>query len=128
LIVKSREADIFPTYAAIAAAKAKCRPPKEVFKITDNVAEVPLQSLLNHTAERIVQLQKDIIIGSMEYSKTTELEAILICSWGFDRSSGHSAYKQRYSDMSVSNTNDENFCYYAYTVTSINFVKHYVVE
>jgi len=44
----------------------------------------------------------------MENSKTTELEAILICSWGFDGSSGHSAYKQRYSDMSVSNTNDEN--------------------
>jgi len=32
LIVKSRGADIFPTYAAIATAKAECRPPKEVFK------------------------------------------------------------------------------------------------
>jgi hypothetical protein len=44
----------------------------------------------------------------MENSKTTELEAVLICSWGFDGSSGHSAYKQRYSDMSMSNINDEN--------------------
>lgn len=46
--------------------------------------KVPLQSLLNHTAKRLLQ--------SISINK--KINVILHCKWGFDGTSGFSNYKQ----------------------------------
>lgn len=51
---KSCGADIWPIYNDVRAVKKKCRPPKETISIHENVAEVAVQPLLNHTAKRII--------------------------------------------------------------------------
>jgi len=107
LETKKSGADIWPPYNKVREVKSQCRPPKEDIFITEKKAEVSLQSLLNHTINRIVQLQKDVIIHNMMVTGVKETEAVLMCSWGFDGSSGHSAYKQSYKSV-TDNTNPKD--------------------
>lgn len=85
-------AKVLPTYQDLLSAKKKCYPADVI--VTDNLAEVKIQSLLDHTASRII-----------EYSESrdpTDLGNInnlrLIGKWGFDGSTGHSEYKQIFVD------------------------------
>lgn len=89
-------ADIWLSYNEVRESKSQLRPPKELIHIDDSVAQVPLQALLNHTAERIVQMQEEVIFCAMDAKQYIESKLTLICSWGFDGCTGHSAYKQRY--------------------------------
>jgi len=109
LEAKRSGADIWPSYNKVREVKSQCRPPKEEISISEKKAEVSLQSLLNHTVNRIVQLQKEVIIHNMMVTGDKETEAVLMCSWGFDGSSGHSAYKQSYKSVTDNtNLNDQN--------------------
>lgn len=105
---KSCGADIWPLYNDVRDAKAQCRPPKEVVMISETAAEVPLQSLLNHTVQRIVNLQEEVIHQSMSSTDLTEVDVVLTCSWGFDGNTSHSVYKQRYQNEQAEAVNDEN--------------------
>ena len=61
---------------------------KEVSELS---AEVDLQSLLDHTANRILESQREsdtLPTGVLQNS-----DVVLIGKWGFDGSSGHSQYK-----------------------------------
>ncbi|XP_011858792.1 PREDICTED: uncharacterized protein LOC105556321 [Vollenhovia emeryi] len=69
LLVKSRNADIFPSYNDILAAKSKCRPNPQFVKISETSAEVLLQGLLDHTTERILQLQDKPILQFIEQNR-----------------------------------------------------------
>lgn len=62
-----------------------------------------LQALLHHTASRIVNVQQEVIIQSAQNLKIPNIEAVLIVSWGFDGSTGFSAYKQRFSNSNAEN-------------------------
>lgn len=62
--------------------------------VTESGATVGLQALLNHTAERILKVQSDVIT-SLPENKVDNLE--LICKWGCDGTSGQSTYKQNFS-------------------------------
>jgi len=55
---KKRNFDIYPSYKQIIGAKDKSS--TKGLYITECVASVSLQNLLNHTAERIMLLQKDM--------------------------------------------------------------------
>ncbi|XP_011872388.1 PREDICTED: uncharacterized protein LOC105564550 [Vollenhovia emeryi] len=106
---KSSGADIWPPYDKIREAKAQLRPPKETIFIDECVAKVPLQALLNHTAERLVLLQKEVVLHALNISNLTEIAIVLSCSWGFDGSSGFSSYKQQYKgEHKNENVSDEN--------------------
>lgn len=107
LTTKLSGADIWPSYNEIRESKEKLRPPKEEIHISENIAKVSIQTLLNHTSKRIIELQSEVIIHAQQKSKTTEIKTVLVCSWGFDGSSGHSAYKQCYRDKKIQAT-DEN--------------------
>lgn len=106
---KMSGADIWPAYNKIRETKSLLRPSKDTIIINEHVAQVSLQSLLNHTGKRIVEMQEEILFRIMDTSKLTEVELVLTCSWGFDGSSGHSRYKQRFkNNLDDNNFSDEN--------------------
>lgn len=60
-------------------------------QVTDTSAEIYLQDLLNSTAKSILHLvNNNENIGNLK----------LVCKWGFDGSSGHSIYKQKFTENS----------------------------
>lgn len=67
----------------ILEATKKCYPNN--ITITEKSAEVQLQSLLDHLAEPVLHTLPPTCLSNL----------ILTIKWGFDGSSGHSAYKQR---------------------------------
>lgn len=91
----------FPSYQKVLKAKKKCYPSDE--QVSDSSAEVELQSLLNHTATRILESQKDVL--STLPDKVIQDDLLLMGKWGFDGSTGHSQYKQKFLDP---NTTDEH--------------------
>lgn len=44
----------------------------------------------------------------MSSTDLTEVDVVLTCSWGFDGSTGHSTYKQRYQNEQAKAVNDES--------------------
>lgn len=60
LVNQKTEPDVFPSYAKVLKAKQECYPAPQTIKISDSLAEVSLQGLVNHTAERIVESQREI--------------------------------------------------------------------
>ena len=76
-----------PSYKEIFAAKLAAMPDKRT--ITEPFCEVDLQSLLDHTISRI------LLYAKINYDSNREL--ILFCKYGFDGSSGHSQYKQKWN-------------------------------
>lgn len=91
-----------PPYSKVAEAKKLCYPPQTAITITESKAEVQLQALLDHTVQRIILLQREVI-SSIADENVKKMS--LICKWGCDGSSGQSAYKQRFEDDSISDSN-----------------------
>lgn len=88
--------DCMPSYQSIVKAKKQCYPP--IITVTESSAEVELQSLLDHTATRILESQKDVLarVPCQSLDKIS-----LIGKWGFDGSTGHGEYKQCFSDPNL---------------------------
>lgn len=86
---KERGADLYPNYHRILEAKKRCYPKN--MNITDKCAEVPLQSLLDHTTTRILEISQPILTAVDNSLENVEL----IVKWGFDGTSEQSQYKQR---------------------------------
>lgn len=76
-------------------AKNRCYPTD--IRVTESSAEINLQSLLDHTSNRIVESQMPVFDSLPE----SEKEFVLIGKWGFDGSTGHSEYKQKFSDSEI---------------------------
>lgn len=87
---------ILPSYQSIVKSKTHCYPSD--ISVTEASAEVELQSLLDHTANRIFQSQKNILDRVPDQSLN---KVCLIGKWGFDGSTGHSEYKQRFYDSTL---------------------------
>ena len=58
-----RNCNIYPTYEVILQFKYKCR----VQELSDTIAKVPLQNLLDHTTKRIVSLQQEVILCALSH-------------------------------------------------------------
>lgn len=99
---KKRNSDIYPTYQRLLDAKLKCRP--SGVHISETVAQVPLQNLLDHTVDRIVLMQHEVF---KQFSDISEVK--LIASYGFDGSSGQSMYKQRFETERSDSTDQSLF-------------------
>lgn len=91
LKAKEKNADIFPSYDKILEAKKKCYPPETDIFIKDKSATVKVQSLLNHTSERIMISQRSLFTPN---NRDLPHSLVLISKWGADGSTGHSEYKQ----------------------------------
>lgn len=77
---------LYPSYYKIQQAKLQCYPPKSTITITDSLAEIKLQALLDLTTKRIL----DGLSSNVENKQLT-----LISKWGFDGASSQSRYKQK---------------------------------
>lgn len=98
----AKNSKLYPSYEQVQKAKEKCYP--EGIVATESGASVSLQALLNHTTERIIMSQSEVIKSLCEKSVA---DFDLICKWGCDGTSGQSAYKQKFSDAG-STSSDEN--------------------
>lgn len=98
---KERHANIYPSYNRILKSKERCYPGKESMVFSESLAEVQLQSLLDHTTWRIVELQDPVLVtlNNLQPDKF-----VLLSKWGCDGSSGQSEYKQRFSDQNLSDS------------------------
>lgn len=97
MINKKTSCEIFPSYKKILTSKTKCYPKNE--QVTETSAEIELQSLLDHTVTRIVDSDQTTIAELIGENRTSNIA--LIGKWGFDGSTGHSEYKQSFSDTST---------------------------
>jgi len=101
-VAKENNCKLYPSYNNVLKAKKRCYPPRTNMTITESRAEVTLQALLDHTVERILFLQRDVLDTlSVENVKNMHL----ICKWGCDGSSGQSIYKQKFTEDGKSDEN-----------------------
>lgn len=85
----SKNCKIFPSYYQIMNGKKSCYPEPDSITITSVSASIKLQSLLDHTARRILEINSAEELNNLEICNL-----ILMSKWSCDRSSGHSQYKQ----------------------------------
>jgi len=102
-----KKSKMIPSYKKLCKAKLLCYPDSGL-SITINEAEVLLQPLLDHTIERIIHYQTEVI-KTLSEKKLENLT--LIGKWGCDGSSGHSKYKQKLDENSSS---DESIFFTSY--------------
>lgn len=88
--------DILPTYRRVVTVKKTCYPENVDYR--ESGVLVGLQELLNHTSERLLTSKTVPDLG------TVSSELRLLSKWGCDGSSGHSEYKQRFEDPTLSDT------------------------
>jgi len=69
--------DLLPSYEKILSAKSKGYP-KEIM-VTESHAKVELQSLLDHTASRIMQLQAEVIQNIKDKRLQILIYQIAVC-------------------------------------------------
>lgn len=89
--------NLYPNYESVTEAKKKCYP--EGIMCTEIKAEVSLQNLLNHTAERLLLSLKEVIL---HLHPNQRQDLCLISKWGCDGSGSHSQYKQKFQDQESS--------------------------
>nr|XP_029708565.1 uncharacterized protein LOC115254999 [Aedes albopictus] len=80
--------DLYPSYNRVLEEKKLTYP--EGITIKPSAAEVPLQSLVDHTNKRLIESHRSILAGSA--CNTFEINY----KWGCDGSSNHSRYKQNF--------------------------------
>lgn len=89
-----RHSNLYPSYQNVLTAKKDCYPNCNAITVTETSIEIKLQDLLDHTTSRII----DANINKFLALSDCELQSItLTVKWGFDGSSGHSEFKQKFN-------------------------------
>lgn len=91
----SRQKLLYPCYSVLQKAKKDCYPVKEAYKVTDTCAEIIRQSLLDHTAARLIASLEEVIQTSI----ANEENMTLISKWGCDGSQ-QVQYQQKFQNDS----------------------------
>lgn len=93
-----RNHNLYPSYHVVLNEKKAAYPPD--VQITETKCDISLQSLLDHTCRRLLEAVCPTYLINNE---DTFLK--LICKCGFDGSSGHSMFKQKWSEPNVGDEN-----------------------
>lgn len=93
--MKSKSKHLYPCYDYLLEAKKKCYP--EGIEISETGAKVPLQQLLNHTSERLLEFLAEHR-NFLSVSQDGKIDIKLICKYGLDGATGQSLYKQNFSN------------------------------
>lgn len=99
--IRSFNKNIYPCYSLVKKAKLDCYPKDDSIFVSETLAEVKLQALLDHTALRLCQYLEEVL-DSLTLSEQHELE--LISKWGCDGSQ-QSQFKQKFSGVGESDAN-----------------------
>lgn len=91
---KSHASPIYPCYSFIQKAKRECYPNKEDINVTDTLAEISLQGILDLTVNRLLLYLEDVVETLSEVERES---LVMICKWGCD-GSHQSEYKQRFEN------------------------------
>lgn len=97
-VIHQANKDVYPCYTYVQRAKQACYPPRSV---TETVAEVKLQDLVNHTTARLCKYLEPVL-QQLEVGSIKEL--VLIYKWGCD-GSHQSQYKQKFEEDGNSDAN-----------------------
>lgn len=101
--------DLFPPYHTVQDAKKNCCVTENnSVTVGETRAEVSLQALVDHTAQRLAIVQQPVLQKAVEDGKSN---FELIFKWGCDGSGGHSEYKQKFTDDDGSMTDEFVFMY-----------------
>lgn len=100
-IIRNSDKKLYPCYTLIQRAKQECYPIREAYHVTATTAEVRLQSLLNHTAQRLLLYLEDVL-ETFNIQNIASLE--LVYKWGCDGSQ-QSQYKQKFENICDSDVN-----------------------
>ena len=84
---KELGSNIYPPYYILQHAKKECYPSVDNISVTEVMAEIQLQSVLDHTVRRILDVQEEVVANIQE---PNVLRLTLISKWGCDGSAGHS--------------------------------------
>ena len=82
---------VFPSYHSLCKSKRLCYLSDEHISITETRAEINLQGALDKTTKRLVEVQWEVL-------KIIPFSASLALTSKCDRSSGHSTYKQIFTN------------------------------
>lgn len=96
---KHMEMAKLPSYYKIQQEKEKCYPSKEDVFVTEKMAEIKLQSILDLTVKRILKIPN---------IDTSQKSLTLTSKWGFDGASSQSGYKQKYENSKTSEQDDSS--------------------
>ena len=96
-VINSVHPDTLPSYYEMTKVRNELLPTK--IESTETTSEVDLQQLLDKTARSVVKYAET---QEVSFSPSSSLK--LYCKWGFDGSSGHSTYKQKFTNA---NNTDE---------------------
>lgn len=107
-VINSIKKDALPSYKKLIKVRNSLLPEKII--VTETSAEVDLQNLLEYTTKSIL----NCIPKNFEDGVTN---MILHCKWGFDGSSGHGTYKQKFTN---SNDTDEFIFFMALVPITLN--------
>lgn len=91
---KNKNCHLYPSYDEVLKAKKACYP--EDIEVTETTGKVKLQSLLNHIVRRLAIIQDEVLSRVIDENDTAVFE--MTYKWGFDGSSNHSIYKQRFQE------------------------------
>lgn len=105
-IVRNTNKKYYPCYSLIQKEKLKCYPPKSSITVTETIAEVNLQDLLNHTVTRLFTYLKENLSRLTEEERES-LE--LIYKWGCDGSQ-QSQFKQKMQNEDSTDSNIFQSC------------------
>lgn len=89
----------FPPYYKVQEARSSCYP--SGMTISEREASVTFQNLLQHTFDKILILNDEVITQYCEQVNVKELECTLQGNWGFDGSTGQVLYKQPFLMLKV---------------------------
>ena len=93
-----KNCELYPSYHIIKAAKLSCYPNE--IEIDDFLAKISMQSLVDHTAQRLCQVQNEVI---ETVAVNTTIFATLRHKAGFDGSTGQSINNQTVSKDCIRN-------------------------
>lgn len=100
-IIASSAKHVFPCYSLLQKSKQSCYPLPESYTVTNTLAEINLQSLLDHTATRLLVHLKDVL-DTLSTNECSSLE--LISKWGCDGSQ-QTQFKQKFDNSTESDAN-----------------------
>lgn len=100
-ILHNSNKNIYPCYSSIKKAKKECYPSENSIIVSETLAEVKLQSLLDHSVSRLCKYLEEVLYV-IDFEETQNLE--LIWKWGCDGSQ-QSQFKQKFTDE---NNDDAN--------------------